>query len=89
MELMQEIPDGSIDMVLCDLPYGETQNPRDKPIPFARLWAQYKRIVKGNGAILLFGQGKFFVRVWHRWLERPGYRRPHARRKRNQSHIKR
>ena len=70
---MQEIPDGSIDMVLCDLPYGETQNPRDKPIPFARLWAQYKRIVKGNGAILLFGQGKFFVdliesnRKWYRY----------------------
>lgn len=73
MELMQEIPDGSIDMVLCDLPYGETQNPRDKPIPFARLWAQYKRIVKGNGAILLFGQGRFFVdliesnRKWYRY----------------------
>lgn len=60
-------------MVLCDLPYGETNNPRDKPIPFAPLWAQYKRMIKENGAILLFGQGGFFIdlaesnRKWYRY----------------------
>lgn len=70
---MQELPDGSIDMVLCDLPYGLTQNPRDSPIPLARLWEQYKRIVKKDGAVLLFGQGKFFIdlvesnREWYRY----------------------
>ena len=73
LQLMRELPDGSIDMVLCDLPYGETNNPRDKPVPFAPLWAQYKRIIKENGAILLFGQGKFFIdlvgsnRAWYRY----------------------
>lgn len=70
---MKELPDGSIDMVLCDLPYGVTQNPRDSPIPLALLWNQYKRIVKRNGAIMLFGQGKFFIelvesnREWYRY----------------------
>ncbi len=70
---MKELPDKSIDMILCDLPYGETNNPRDKPVPFAPLWEQYTRIIKENGAILLFGQGKFFIdlvesnRAWYRY----------------------
>ena len=60
-------------MILCDLPYGETNNPRDKPVPFAPLWEQYTRIIKENGAIMLFGQGKFFIdlvesnRAWYRY----------------------
>ena len=47
LEEMKKIPDGSVDMVLCDLPYGTTQNKWDSVIPFAALWEQYKRICKG------------------------------------------
>lgn len=61
LELMKEIPDESIDMILCDLPYGVTRNKKDKPIPFEPLWEQYNRIIKENGAIVLFAQGTFFV----------------------------
>ena len=50
---MQDIPDKSIDMILCDLPYGTTQNKWDVVIPFDPLWKQYERIIKGNGAIVL------------------------------------
>lgn len=58
---MRDIPDKSIDMVLCDLPYGVTQNKMDVVIPFDRLWEQYDRIVKDNGVIALFAQGLFYV----------------------------
>lgn len=61
LELMNDIPNGSIDMILCDLPYGTTQNKRDIILPFDKLWEQYERVIKGNGAIVLFGQGLFFV----------------------------
>lgn len=61
IEGMKAIPAKSIDMILCDLPYGKTQNDEDKPLPFKPLWEQYERIIKDNGAILLFGQGTFFV----------------------------
>ena len=47
LEMMASIPDGSVDMVLCDLPYGTTQNKWDSVIPFEPLWAHYKRICKG------------------------------------------
>lgn len=57
--LMKEIPDGSVDMVLCDLPYGTTQNKWDSVIPFEPLWSQYKRVIKDNGAIVLFGAEPF------------------------------
>ena len=56
---MQSIHDKSIDMVLCDLPYGTTACKWDNVIPFEPLWAQYKRIVKDNGAIVLFGTEPF------------------------------
>lgn len=59
--LMDELPNQSIDMILCDLPYGVTNNKRDIIIPFEPLWEQYERIIKDNGAIVLFGQGKFFI----------------------------
>lgn len=59
LELMHQIPDGSIDMILCDLPYGTTQNKWDTIIPFDKLWAQYERIIKDNGAILLTSQSPF------------------------------
>lgn len=58
---MKEIPDNSVDLILCDLPYGVTQNKKDKPISFEKLWEQYSRIIKEHGAILLFGQGLFFI----------------------------
>lgn len=61
LEGMKRIPDKSIDMILCDLPYGKTKNERDKPIPFDPLWKQYKRIIKDNGCIALFAQGTFYV----------------------------
>ena len=59
LELMKDIPDGSIDMILCDLPYGTTACKWDSVIPFEPLWAQYKRIIKDNGAIVLFGSEPF------------------------------
>lgn len=63
LELMKQIPDKSIDMILCDLPYGVTQNKKDICLPFDQLWKQYNRIIKKNGAILLFGQGLFFIDI--------------------------
>ena len=59
LELMKDIPDGSIDMILCDLPYGTTQNKWDTIIPFDRLWEQYERIIKQNGAIVLTASQPF------------------------------
>lgn len=73
LELMKDIPDGSVDFILCDLPYGKTQNASDKTLPFILLWEQYKRIIKANGCICLFGQGTFYVdlvnsnRKWFRY----------------------
>lgn len=56
---MKNIPDRSIDMILTDLPYGTTKCKWDILIPFKSLWEQYNRIIKSNGAILLFGQEPF------------------------------
>ena len=61
LEIMKEIKDKSIDMILCDLPYGITQNKSDIIIPFEPLWKQYERIIKDNGAIILFAQGVFYI----------------------------
>lgn len=57
------IPDKTIDLIICDLPYGDTKNSWDCIIPFEKLWKQYNRIIKDNGAILLFGQGLFFAKL--------------------------
>lgn len=54
IEGMKRIPDGSVDCVICDLPYGTTACPWDSVIPFDELWGQYKRIIKPTGAIALF-----------------------------------
>ena len=54
LELMKEIPDKSIDCIICDLPYGTTACQWDVIIPFKELWEQYTRITKDNGAIILF-----------------------------------
>ena len=59
LEEMKNIPDKSIDMILCDLPYGQTKNKWDSIIPFEKLWEQYNRIIKDNGAIVLFANGMF------------------------------
>lgn len=59
LEIMKQLPSNSIDMVLCDLPYGTTQNKWDSLIPLELLWKEYKRIVKDNGAIVLTSQGIF------------------------------
>ena len=59
LELMKDIPDKSIDMILCDLPYGTTACKWDTVIPFKPLWEQYERVIKDNGAIVLFGQEPF------------------------------
>lgn len=59
MELMSRIPDGSIDMVLSDLPYGTTRCRWDTPINPQELWKQYRRVVKENGAIVLFSAQPF------------------------------
>jgi len=59
LEVMKNIPDGSIDMILCDLPYGTTACKWDVIIPFNKLWKQYERIIKDNGAIVLTAQQPF------------------------------
>ncbi len=61
LEIMPSIPDKSVDMILCDLPYGTTRNKADKRLPFVPLWKQYKRIIKDNGCIVLFAQSKFYI----------------------------
>lgn len=60
---MSLIPDRSVDLILCDLPYGTTRNKWDMIIPFADLWKQYERIIKDNGAIILFADGLFTVQL--------------------------
>ena len=59
LELMKEIQSGSIDMILCDLPYGTTACKWDTIIPFSELWSQYKRVIKENGAIVLTSSQPF------------------------------
>ena len=59
LELMKDIPDGSVDMILADLPYGTTACKWDTIIPFEPLWEQYNRIIKDNGAIVLTASQPF------------------------------
>ena len=59
LELMNKIPNKSIDMILCDLPYGTTKNKWDSALPFDKMWEQYDRIIKENGCIALFADGMF------------------------------
>lgn len=59
LDIMKNIEDNSIDCILCDLPYGTTKCSWDIIIPFESLWKEYNRIIKDNGAILLFGQEPF------------------------------
>ena len=59
LDVMKEIEDKSVDCIICDLPYGTTACSWDSIIPFEPLWEQYKRIIKDNGAIVLFGSQPF------------------------------
>jgi len=76
LERMQDIPDGAVDMILCDLPYGTTQNKWDTVIPFEPLWEQYWRVVKPNAAIVLTASHPFAAalvvsqlhRFKHEWV---------------------
>lgn len=61
MKLFSTIPSYSIDLVICDLPYGRTRNSWDTIIPFDALWKSYNRVIKENGAILLFADGMFMA----------------------------
>lgn len=60
-ELMQSIPNKSIDSIICDLPYGTTSCSWDILIPFDKLWNEYNRVLKDNGVIVLFSAGLFTV----------------------------
>lgn len=59
LEGMKRIPDGSVDCIICDLPYGTTRNKWDSVIPFDKLWDAYKRVAKQDAAIVLFSQQPF------------------------------
>ena len=59
LKRMSEIPDGSVDMILADLPYGTTACKWDVVIPFEPLWKHYWRVIKANGAVVLFGSEPF------------------------------
>jgi DNA modification methylase len=59
LDIMKNIENKSVDMILCDLPYGTTQCSWDTIIPFETLWSQYNRVIKDNGAIVLFGAEPF------------------------------
>lgn len=68
IEEMQKLPENSIDLVVCDLPYeqlnkGNKSSQWDKMLPMDKLWKEYKRVVKDNGAIILFAQGMFTARL--------------------------
>lgn len=63
LEKMKRIPPRSVDMILCDLPYGTTQNPWDSVIPLDRLWQEYTRVIKPNGAIALTSSGLFTAQL--------------------------
>lgn len=63
IDVMKKIPEKSIDMILCDLPYGTTQNKWDSVISLPELWEQYNRIIKDNGAIVLTSHGLFTAKL--------------------------
>ena len=63
LQVMKNFEDKSIDMILCDLPYGTTQNKWDSVIPLDELWKEYKRIIKDNGVIVLTSQGIFTAKL--------------------------
>lgn len=63
LDVMKFIGDATIDLILCDLPYGVTKNKWDSVIDLKELWCEYERVIKDNGAIVLFGQDKFSAKL--------------------------
>lgn len=63
LDVMKHLSDKSVDMILCDLPYGTTQNKWDSVIDLGKLWKQYERVIKDNGAIALTAQGLFTAKL--------------------------
>lgn len=63
LKLMKEIPDGSVDLILCDLPYGTTDCSWDTVLPFDLLWAEYNRVLKHDGAAVLFAAQPFTTQL--------------------------
>lgn len=63
LELLKQLPDKSVQLILCDLPYGTTRNKWDSVIDLDKLWAQYNRIIKDDGAIVLTAQGMFTAKL--------------------------
>ena len=63
LERMKEIESGSVDLILADPPYAKTQNAWDSVIPLDLIWEQLKRIIKPNGAVVLFGQNSFSFKL--------------------------
>ena len=63
LDIMQQLEDKSVDMILCDLPYGCTRNKWDIVIPMEPLWKQYERVAKDNAAIVLFSNQPFTTRL--------------------------
>lgn len=63
LDWLARFPDASVDLVLCDLPYGTTQNPWDSVVPLPALWEAYARVVKPSGAVVLTSQGTFTARL--------------------------
>lgn len=63
LEIMAKLPSSSVDMILCDLPYGTTQNKWDSVIPLEKLWREYRRIIKPKGVIALTSQGIFTAQL--------------------------
>ena len=64
LELMPSIPSKSVDMILCDLPYGTTACEWDSVLDMGRLWAEYERVIKDNGAIVLTASASFTFKLW-------------------------
>ena len=63
LSVLEAIPAQTVDLILCDLPYGTTQNKWDSLIPLQQLWQQYRRILKSNGAVILTAQGVFTAQL--------------------------
>ena len=63
LEIMKDIPSKSVDMILCDVPYGCTACKWDTTLPLNELWEQYNRVIKDNGAIVLFATQPFTTRL--------------------------
>ncbi len=63
LELLARFPAHCVDLILCDLPYGTTQNPWDSPIKLTDLWAAYRHVLKPSGAVVLTSQGMFTARL--------------------------